>query len=467
MLERLADLDELVLRCRDKPTKEYIQEAVACYRAGAFRACIVSTWNAVVFDFIHKLRELKQTGHKDAIKKLDEFEALRVNSDVSRILIFEKSVPDFALKDFEFISPLEHSDLKRLYDDRNLCAHPSMRSLEETFPASAELARYHLRNAVVHLLQHPPVQGRAALDTVWEQVKSELFPTNADQAETVLRNGPLARARKPLVRGFIVGLTKSLLLEDRPKIERARQFAALQAVFNINFGDAEEAIKSELSKLIDGVSDEKWLKVVSYLRHIKCWVYFNEVHQTKTSIFVKTVSDIAAVPVLLDALNIKELHAIALEQVKKIDPELLVQNLQNFQTAIPTEEILPVIKDYIQSAVDLFIASSYSGASTNGKKLLQVSPLLTATQLETVLRAFCKNDQINSNFSFPDNLRELFQKTSHLHESVKSSWVEVRIMLNKSEFDEATAIIALKELIDIQLPDLLENSNKKVQEGKA
>ncbi len=53
MSERLIDLDELVLRCRDKTTKDYIQEAVSCYRAGAFRSCIVSTWNAVVFDFIH------------------------------------------------------------------------------------------------------------------------------------------------------------------------------------------------------------------------------------------------------------------------------------------------------------------------------------------------------------------------------------------------------------------------------
>lgn len=219
--------------------------------------------------------------------------------------------------------------------------------------------------------------------------------------------------------------------------------------------------------IIDGVSDQNWSKVVSYLRHIKCWVYFNEVHQTKTSIFVQTVSDAAAVPALLDALNIKELHAIALEQVKKLAPEILVQNLQNFQAAIPTEEILPVVKDYIQSTVELFTTSSYSGASTNGKKLLQVSPLLTTRQLETVLEAFCQNDQINSNLSFPDNLQELFQKTLHLHESVKPSWAEVRTMLNKSEFDKVVAITALKELIDMQLPNLLVNPSIKAQEGKA
>jgi hypothetical protein len=45
--ERLADLDELILRCRSKQARQYIAEAVACYRAGAFRSCIVATWVVV------------------------------------------------------------------------------------------------------------------------------------------------------------------------------------------------------------------------------------------------------------------------------------------------------------------------------------------------------------------------------------------------------------------------------------
>jgi hypothetical protein len=35
-----------------------------------------------------------------------------------------------------------------------------------TFEATAELARYHLRSAVMHLLQRPPVQGRSALNQI-------------------------------------------------------------------------------------------------------------------------------------------------------------------------------------------------------------------------------------------------------------------------------------------------------------
>jgi len=59
----LIDLDELVLRCRDEHARSYIAEAVACYKAGAFRASIVATWIAVVLDILHKLRELELTGN--------------------------------------------------------------------------------------------------------------------------------------------------------------------------------------------------------------------------------------------------------------------------------------------------------------------------------------------------------------------------------------------------------------------
>ena len=143
MYEAFIDLDELIVRCRDKSSRKFIQEAVSCYRAGAFRSCIVSTWNAVVFDFLHKLRELELLGDKEAIRLLEEFEKLRSSGNQFKELWqFESDIPDIALKKFELISAVEKSDIKRLFEDRSRCAHPSMTSLEEPFEATAELARY-------------------------------------------------------------------------------------------------------------------------------------------------------------------------------------------------------------------------------------------------------------------------------------------------------------------------------------
>ena len=52
-----------------------------------------------------------------------------------------------------------------------------MSSADELYQPSAELAQYHLRNAVEYLLQHPPVQGKAALSKVMADIDGALFPT--------------------------------------------------------------------------------------------------------------------------------------------------------------------------------------------------------------------------------------------------------------------------------------------------
>mgnify|MGYP006074009337 CR=1 FL=1 len=68
MSSLLSDLDELVLKCRDEKTKSYIKESILCYKSGAFRSAIVSTWIAVSFDIIDKLKDLTLTGDKEAEK---------------------------------------------------------------------------------------------------------------------------------------------------------------------------------------------------------------------------------------------------------------------------------------------------------------------------------------------------------------------------------------------------------------
>jgi hypothetical protein len=100
----LSDLDELVLRCKDERARAYIAEAVACYHAGAFRACVVTTWIAVVFDFIHKLQQLDLTGDKNARARLEEFEKVQRANDVKGSLDFERSILGWAKDMFGFIS---------------------------------------------------------------------------------------------------------------------------------------------------------------------------------------------------------------------------------------------------------------------------------------------------------------------------------------------------------------------------
>jgi hypothetical protein len=88
---------------------------------------------------------------------LQNFEKIRSESKFKELWQFESELPKVARTKFEFLSSVEESDIQRLFEDRSRCAHPSMTSLEEPFEATAELARYHLRSAVMHCLQRQPV----------------------------------------------------------------------------------------------------------------------------------------------------------------------------------------------------------------------------------------------------------------------------------------------------------------------
>lgn len=152
LAEGLVDLDALVLACRDVRARELLAEAVGAYRAGSYRAAIVTTWIGVLFDFIFKLRELSAEDDADAKKLVEEFDLARTNNDKDAAMKLERGVLDHCESTFEFVSKQERIDLQRLLDDRNRCAHPAWRGEDERFDPPAELARTHMRAAVDILL---------------------------------------------------------------------------------------------------------------------------------------------------------------------------------------------------------------------------------------------------------------------------------------------------------------------------
>ncbi|MBF2018366.1 MAG: hypothetical protein IGS23_24835 [Rivularia sp. T60_A2020_040] len=365
MYETFIDLDELVVRCRDKQAKKIIQEAVACYRTGAFRSCIVSTWNAVVFDFLHKLRELELLENTEASKLLKDFENLSLASDlkVRELWKFESEIPNKALSTFELISPMEKSDIERLFEDRSRCAHPSMVSLEEPFEATAELARYHLRSAVMHLLQRPPVQGRSALNQIWQAIKSEYFPTDIENAVSSLSKGPLARARCSLIKNVVIGLTKSLLNEELPEDERERQFAALNAVSKMYPKETNETLNAQLSTIILRVVDTGWDKVIIYLDTVKAWESTSEpcqikartfierldIYEEKSSYFTQKLS-IQKVDLLVKASRIDFLTSTVINKFQIPFKDLLFVKKHCYDKQFNAKIINPLLRKFIPQA---------------------------------------------------------------------------------------------------------------------
>jgi hypothetical protein len=126
MPTQYADLDELVLRCRSESARDHIREAVLCYRAGAYRATILSTWVAVVYDFVDKFRELALDGDKQAEALVNKFETIHKTDNVEQALEFERTLLAVCKDVFDLLTPQECVDLERLLKDRNRCAHPNL-----------------------------------------------------------------------------------------------------------------------------------------------------------------------------------------------------------------------------------------------------------------------------------------------------------------------------------------------------
>jgi hypothetical protein len=230
MASPLADLDELVLKCRDERAKAYIAEAVASYKVGALRAAIVSTWIAVCFDVIEKLRELALAGDKEAEQRVEELEVTRKSNDIVKALAFERELLPLIRDKFELISHIEYVDLERLQFDRNRCAHPSLVSEDQAYSPSAELARAHIHAAVTHLLCHPPAQGKYALERLVRESSSQYFPDEINKAKIAFASGPLKRPRDSLVRNFIVILVKQFFEKEENYKQYARAAASLGAI---------------------------------------------------------------------------------------------------------------------------------------------------------------------------------------------------------------------------------------------
>jgi hypothetical protein len=258
----LTDLDELVLTCRTERGRDYIQEALLSYRAGAYRAAIIATWIAVVFDLVDKLRELDASGDAQAKAEMAKFDALLAKialndpQALKGALQWERDIIDLAHKQFQLLDDYQTTDMRRLFYDRNRCAHPTYEfHAGEQYRPSAELARAHIRNAIAHVLQQPPVQGKAAIEAILSNVRSRYFPTSLELVKRALSQ-QMERARPALIRGLVDrliwdGFDGNSLHASPPNV------IALKALLDLHRGEAEPRVQSQIRKAMATVGDEK------------------------------------------------------------------------------------------------------------------------------------------------------------------------------------------------------------------
>lgn len=388
MASPLSDLDELVLKCRDDKAKSYIREAVACYKSGAFRSAIVSTWIAVAFDIIDKYKELSLAGDKQAEAFVNALESARATNDIVASLKFERELLCNARDVFQLISHVECVDLERLQQDRNRCAHPSMTINSEIFNPPAELARVHIRSAVEYLLQHPPAQGKYALVLLLKEVDSGYFPVELERAVAAFTSGPLYKCRSTLAKSFIVVLLKKFFAGLATRKEELQISTALKAVEVLHKHTYDEVLSEKLSQMVREMEMLDFYKILSLLSALDdTWVMLDGDVQHKISSYVEEIPS-ERFDSLTSLLKIPDLKVHAEKRIG-------VATRSEVSTSKAT-----TFSDALGARVAQIFADSGSFASANdfGDTVIRFASYLTKEQVLFLIRACGENDQIKFSF---------------------------------------------------------------------
>ncbi|PSF11697.1 hypothetical protein [Marinobacter shengliensis] len=166
-MPHLHDMEELVNSIEDVQAKDYMKEAMSCYMANAYRACIVLTYIALFDDIVKKLGELGKVNKK--AKNIYTEAQKRINSQD----VYESYVID-QLKSNSLLPALDTSFLDTLRVLRNKSAHPSGHH------ASAEEARFIFYEAINRFLSKPILTTTQLVDEILARLDEKHFFPSTD-----------------------------------------------------------------------------------------------------------------------------------------------------------------------------------------------------------------------------------------------------------------------------------------------
>ena len=365
----LTDLDELVLTCRTDQARDYIREALQSYRAGAYRAAIVVTWIAVAFDLIDKLRELDSSGDAQAKALISGFDATLIQiargdpAALTKALQFERDILATARSQFQLLDDHQHTDMQRLFQDRNRCAHPTFETGDAVYQPSAELARAHLRNAIVHVLQQPPVQGRAAIEAVLARIRSAFFPTEPDLIRQVL-DKQIGRARPALINGLIDRLIWDMF--DGSAIYAIPSHVnVLRSLLDLHRGLAEPRVGSQAAKVMASAPDNRLSVACTFVAQIpEAWDGLDEAQRDRFFRYLANGSSVFVANIVKMSLERPALREAALQRIKTADLDDLGQMIA-----------VGVRGEAVERAVELF-ANSRNWHRANQVSAILIMPLI-------------------------------------------------------------------------------------------
>ena len=420
MQNHLTDLDELLEGVRNSRSRDYISEAIRSYRAGAYRAAIITTWVAVCIDIIEKIRELSHQGDTKA-KKLEDDLNKNTYKNINAFLNYEKTLLKHARDDLKIISNQEVKFLQRIKDDRNFCAHPDFLNEGQGEQITAEGARNHIVNACNALLHHPPIMGKILIKKIQTRVGQDIFPTNPEEALTRLESEYyLGSAQDFVSRELTNNFLEQIFQEgDKlPNLIEARVFAALHAISRLKTSVYKIALEKKLNALLFNLDGERLKRVFLLPRFLllDLWSSIKDANRVK-------INDLISMLSIEDIIEYKLFTFI--ETISEFKP-----TLEEKYANLSDDDKLKIIavfhlREFKNLAIQTFIASgNYDIARTNGQKyLLPYASYFDIDDLQNILNASSQNSQILPSWGMEDTFISLFNETKQTIPEYSDIWL--------------------------------------------
>ena len=355
---------------------------------------------------MEKFRELALAGDKEADKQVQELDSLRKDEDLSRALKFEKSLLQTAKEKFELISQLEYVDLVRLQEDRNRCAHPSLTADDKAYTPAAELARLHIHSAVTHLLQHPPLQGKHALERILEEISSQYFPTTLKGATVALTSGPLGRPRESLVANLVRVVVKRFVREELEWKTRQQLLAVLQATGVMHREYYSKALSLTLTPILRASPDDKIDLQLELLTNLESgWLYAEPDVRQKINNYGRELPW-AELHLICDLLTNIDFQEAARHRLKKITLEEVEKQI-----------FFGFCDEFSAWTISKYLAvKNFDEANRWAKEMLSYTSDFAAEDVRRLLMHAVDNDQITGSRLLPTLINKL-ETTSKLPKS--------------------------------------------------
>lgn len=440
----MRDLDELEASVRDPLSRPHFQEAVRAFRSGAYRAAVVEAWVAVALDLTNKIRNLAETGDGEARDTIEKLDKAIATTNVAAMQQHERNLLKQCEQNLELLTVRERTQLQRLYDDRNLCAHPAFVGPGEVFAPSAELVRGHLATAADCALALPPVSGKKIIENFERVVNSDSWPEDADLVE-FLRTEYFTTTRHTVHLNLAKLAMKQSIQPPRDGestttntdavVQRCR--AAFSAIEEFEPEVIEEAIAGVIAnwERSGSLTDEMLLRLVGSVGHLPClWRIVSKGTKSRVTALLNSAGADLLVAEHTFSSGRPADPAVAAAYEKAV--EVATADFENLERLVqaPTQDRAQWVKPVLAA---LRAARSFRSGERRLRCLLKIASHLSSEDLKEAAASIRENNQIFQASDTPELLLNLYRETSDAP-GAHAVWLELAKGLHGDYMKEHT-----------------------------